>query len=71
MNWTRAVQSLTTRDDGADVFDVRALSAAVARDTVYLPSELAARLIPEPARAADVITWRRASSDAGLPAPAH
>ena len=72
MNWTRALHDFTSRDDTLDQFDVRALSAAVARDTVYLPSDLAARLIPEPTgREHDAITWRRASSDADRPAPAH
>jgi hypothetical protein len=67
MNWTRALHDLTTHDDH---FDRNALFAAIARDTVYLPSELAARLLPLDARSSNA-NRDRSALDADLRAPAH
>ena len=67
MNWTRALHDLTTQDGR---FDRSALFAAIARDTVYLPSELAARLLPLDARSSNV-TWDRSALGADLRVPAR
>ena len=42
MNWARALNEIA--ETGANDKDIR---AALARDTVYMPSELAARLLPD------------------------
>ena len=42
MNWARALNEIA--EHGANDKDIR---AALARDTVYMPSELAARLLPD------------------------
>jgi hypothetical protein len=42
MNWARALHEIA--ETGANDKNTR---AALARDTVYLPSELAARLLPD------------------------
>ena len=42
MNWTRALHEIA--EHGANDKHTR---AALARDTVYMPSELAARLLPD------------------------
>lgn len=69
MNWTRTLHDITTN---ADAFDRQALSAAIAHDTVYLPSDLAARLLPLDARRADdVVSWDRSAQAAGPGAPAR
>jgi hypothetical protein len=67
MNWTRALHDLTTH---GDCLDRSALFDAIARDTVYLPSELAARLLPLDARSPNA-TWDRSALDADLREPAH
>ena len=67
MNWTRTLHDLTTHDER---FDRNALFAAIARDTVYLPSELAARLLPLDARSSNA-SWDRSALGADLPAPAR
>ncbi|MDB4884308.1 MAG: hypothetical protein JWL95_3074 [Gemmatimonadetes bacterium] len=62
MNWTRAQHDITTYDD----------RAALARDTVYMPSELAARLLPLDARQpSEPASWDRSARDADRRAPAH
>jgi hypothetical protein len=64
MNWTRAFQDITTSDAS---FDRSALAAALAHDTVYMPSELAARLLPIDARRPnDTTTWDRSVQGADL-----
>jgi hypothetical protein len=69
MNWTRALHDITTHDGH---FDRAALGAAIAHDTVYLPSELAARLLPlDDFRSSDLATWARSAPAADLRAPAH
>jgi hypothetical protein len=67
MNWTRALHDLATPDGR---FDRSALFAAIARDTVYLPSELAARLLPLDSRSPNV-TWDRSALGADLRVPAR
>jgi hypothetical protein len=42
MNWARALHEIA--ENGANDSTIR---AALARDTVYMPSELAARLLPD------------------------
>jgi hypothetical protein len=68
MNWTRALAEMITHDDR---LDRTALFAAIARDTVYLPSELAARLLPLDLRPANALSWDRSAPGADLPAPAR
>jgi hypothetical protein len=67
MNWTRALHDITAE---VEAFDRAAFLKALARDTVYLPSELAARVLPiDPRR--DTPTWIPVSLAADLRAPAH
>lgn len=69
MNWTRALRDVAT--DG-DTSDELTLTALMAHDTVYMPSELAARLLPVEARRADDLVSRdRSAQSADLRAPAH
>jgi hypothetical protein len=67
MNLPRSLQSITAE---VEAIDRSAFFAALARDTVYLPSELAARLLPIDARR-DTPTWIPVSLAADLRAPAH
>ena len=67
MNLTKALHSITAE---VEAIDRSAFFAAVARDTVYLPSELAERLLPIGARR-DTPTWIPVSLAADLRAPAH
>jgi hypothetical protein len=59
MNWTRALHDMITNEER---FDRNALFAAIARDTVYLPSELAARLLPIDTRTASTATSNATSN---------
>jgi hypothetical protein len=53
-----------------ETFDRAAFFDALARDTVYLPSELAARLLPIDARR-DTPRWIPVALAADLRAPSH
>jgi hypothetical protein len=67
MNLPRSQHSITAE---VEAIDRPAFFAAVARDTVYLPSELAERLLPIGARR-DTPTWIPVSLAADLRSPAH
>jgi hypothetical protein len=67
MNWNKALQDITAQ---VEAFDRAAFFSALARDTVYLPSELAARVLPiDPRR--DTPTWIPVSLAADLRVPGH
>ena len=69
MNWTRALHDITTHEDR---LDRNALTAALALDTVYMPSELAARLLPlDVRRVGEATTWNRSVQGGDLRSPAH
>lgn len=67
MNLKRSLQDITGQ---VDAFDRAAFFEALARDTVYLPSELAARLLPIETRH-DTPRWIPVSLAADVRAPAH
>jgi hypothetical protein len=67
MSSPRSQNSITAE---VAAIDRPAFFAAVARDTVYLPSELAERLLPIDSRR-DTPTWIPVSLAADLRAPAH
>jgi len=67
MNWNKTLQDISAQ---FETFDRAAFFSALARDTVYLPSELAARVLPiDPRR--DTPTWIPVALAADLRAPAH
>ena len=69
MNWTRALHDIITHEDHPDR---NALTAALALDTVYMPSELAARLLPlDVRRTGEPATWNRSVQGGDLRSPAH
>jgi hypothetical protein len=69
MNWTRALHDLLANDTS---LDATALTAALALDTVYMPSDLAARLLPlEGRRPSELFTRDRDQQDEDRRAPAH
>jgi hypothetical protein len=67
MDLPRSRHSITAE---VEAIDRSAFFDAAARDTVYLPSELAARLLPIDARR-DTPRWIPVSLAADLRAPAH
>jgi len=67
MKLPRSLHSITAE---VEAIDRSAFLAALARDTVYLPSELAERLLPIDARR-DTSTWIPVSLAADLRSPAH
>jgi hypothetical protein len=66
MNFPRSLHSITAE---VEAIDRSAFFDALARDTVYQPSELAERLLPIARR--DTPTWIPVSLAADLRAPAH
>jgi len=67
MELNRSLQDITAQ---VEAIDRSTLFAAIARDTVYLPSEVAERLLPIGARR-DTPTWIPVSLAADRRAPAH
>ena len=67
MDLTRALHDITGE---VAAIDRAAFFEALARDTVYLPSEIAARMLPIDARR-DTPTWIPVSLAADRRAPAH
>jgi hypothetical protein len=73
MNWARALHEIA--EHGANDKHTR---AALARDTIYMPSELAARLLPDdvfceeaPRPARERVLWDSTVLGAGRRSPAH
>ena len=62
MNWTQNVHDMTRHDERVER---NAPRAALALDTVYMPSDLAARLLPINARrASEPVSFTRLARDA-------
>ena len=69
MNWTRALHDIITHGEH---LDRNTLTAALALDTVYMPSELAARLLPlDVRRVGEPATWNRPVQGGDRLSPAH
>ena len=73
MNWARALTEIA--EHGAND---RAIRAALARDTIYMPSELAARLLPDdvfcehtPCPSHERLVWNAMAPDGDRRSPAH
>ena len=73
MNWARALNEIA--EHGAND---RAIRAALARDTIYMPSELAARLLPDdvfcedaPCPSHERLMWDSMAPGGDRRSPAH